>query len=265
MLRAHPGLYLDGETYKPGFSLQDISGTARRQADSKRGAPELVLDYMVFDCFYTDKPDMPWSERRTLLESLFNEAAADRTWEHLKLAPVTECADREEVDAAYRSYLDEGLEGAVIRNMDAPYLVGLAKEQRSYKVLKLKPRPDAEWPVIGYESGGRGKSVGAVKWRLAENDSGVRARLKLAEDAALPPLDARLTFTSDMNAPYETLYAIYAYLEDSGDFDTRYRGKPMTVSYSILSNNMKPQQPKVLRFRDPAVQSALMDGASEYL
>jgi hypothetical protein len=261
LLKDHPGLYLDGEIYKEGFSLQDISGTSRRQADSKRGAPELTLDYMIFDCFYTDKPDMTWSERRELLESLF---ATSETWTHLQMAPNTEVENREELNAIYRSYLDEGLEGAVIRNKDAPYEVGLSKEQRSYKVLKYKPRFDDEWPVIGYESGAKGKAVGAVVWRLAENDKGVRARLKLKPGDTLPDLSERLTFTSDMNLPFATRYAIYSYLEDTGDFEEKFYGKLMTVSYSILSNDKKPQQPKVLRFRDPTVQSTLIDSAAEY-
>ena len=118
--------------------------------------------------------------------------------------------------------------------------------------------------MVGYESGAKGKAVGAVVWRLAENDAGVRKRLKLKDSDSLPALADRLTFTSDMNAPFATRYAMYMYLEDTDAFATEYYGKLMTVSYSILSNDQKPQQPKALRFRDPAVQRKLIENAGEY-
>jgi hypothetical protein len=260
MLADYPGLYLDGETYKEGYSLQDISGTSRRVLASKRGTPALLLDYIVFDCFYVDKPDMPWTERSALLDKIF--AGTDA--KHIRRAPSQPVADKTELEAIYNSYLEEGLEGAVIRNLDAKYEVGLAKEQRSYKVLKYKPRFDDEWPVVGYESGSKGKSVGAVVWQLAENDSGVKSRLALGPEDMLPPLDERLTFTTDMNAPIELRYAIYKYLQDTGNFKDKYYGKDMTISYSILSNDCKPQQPKALRFRTPDLQRELIESAQEY-
>lgn len=265
LLKNHPGLHLVGEAYKEGFMLQDISGTSRRQADGKTAASDtneqLLLDLMAFDCFYIDKAGtgknaMPWSERKKLLAQVVSSNENS-----IKLVDTEEVENREEMEAIYQGYLKNNLEGAVVRNLDAPYEVGLAKEIRSKWSFKLKPRPDAEWPVVSYKSGARGKSVGAVIWIFAETDEGVKART-----GKVLPLEKRKTFSADYTGGMgmEKRYAIYNYLEDTGDLENIYYGKLMTLTYFRLSKDGLPQQPKALRFRDPKLQEKLMKRSAEY-
>lgn len=264
LLKDYPGLHLVGEAYKEGFMLQDISGTSRRQADGKTASvsQELLLDLMAFDCFYVDKAGTngaPWNERKKLLEKVVGQRVSADS--HIKLVQTEEVENREELEAIYQGYLKNDLEGAVVRNLDAPYEVGLAKEIRSKWTFKLKPRPDAEWPVVSYKSGARGKSVGAVIWIFAETDEGVKART-----GKLLPLNKRKTFSADYTGGMgmEKRYAIYNYLEDTGDLEKLYYGKLMTLTYFRLSKDGLPQQPKALRFRDPKLQETLMKKSSEY-
>ena len=54
--------------------------------------------------------------------------------------------------ALVRRLLDDGHEGGVIRNNNSPYEVGVNKEKRSYQTLKIKPRFDSEFKIIGGRS-----------------------------------------------------------------------------------------------------------------
>jgi len=278
LLKKYPGLHLVGEAYKEGFLLQDISGTARRQADGKtaQGSETILLDLMAFDCFYIDKSGvdgMTWTERKRLLQDVLatgdvdvdvdadEDADEDADTSHIKIVLTQEVENKEEMDNIYQGYLKENMEGAVLRNLDSPYEVGLAKEIRSKWTFKVKPRPDAEWPVVGYKSGARGKAVGAVIWIFAETDEGVQERT-----GKLLPLDKRKTFSADYTGGMgmDTRYAIYNYLEDTDDLKKLYYGKLMTLTYFRLSKDGLPQQPKALRFRDIKTQEALMKKAEEY-
>lgn len=50
---------------------------------------------------------------------------------------------------------------------------------------------------------------------------------------------------------YEQRYAAYKFLKNNPDyFETRLKGQKMRVQFSIISDYGKPQQPKVLGFRD---------------
>lgn len=265
LLKNYPGLHLVGEAYKEGFSLQDISGTARRQADGKtaKGSESIILDLMVFDCFYIDKSGVNgnlWTQRKRLLQTVMESADRGNS-PHIKLVPTQEVANSEERDAIYNGYIEDGMEGAVVRNLDSPYEVGLAKEIRSKWTFKMKPRPDAEWPVVGYKSGARGKAVGAVIWIFAESDDGVKERT-----GKIIPLEKRKTFSADYTGGMgmESRYAIYRYLQETDDLKKLYYGKLMTITYFRLSNDGLPQQPKALRFRDPKIQQTLMQNIKPY-
>src|SRR5271170_2127832 len=48
----YPGLHFVGELWKEGYNLQDISGAARRKADSKLKSERIKSYFNIFDCFY---------------------------------------------------------------------------------------------------------------------------------------------------------------------------------------------------------------------
>lgn len=154
-------LYLDGEIYLHGASLQDISGVARRA-----GHVDIIesviasglaqpLNYMVYDCFDPARPELKFSERLAELQELFGE------WdtEFVKLVPTT-AGDIDSANDEFKKYIDEGYEGAIIRH-DAPYVYSY-NNLRSSKLLKLKPTLDEEFRVVGWERATKGKAVGLL-------------------------------------------------------------------------------------------------------
>lgn len=246
---ANPGLHFIGELWKEGFGLQEISGASRRKADSKIKSERIPLNFNIFDCFYLDKP-MGFAERQSMLDTIL----AQFSGKYITRIPIEIVKNDAEVQAKLETYLAAGHEGAVIRNMDAPYEFGLNKEIRSYFSLKLKPRDDAEWPIIDFKQGDKGKEVGAIIWVCAENNEGVQARA-----GELLPLESRLQFNVTPNQDYDARRYIYSKLSaDRNIFDTKIRGQFVTISYSILSYDNLPQQPKMLHFRDTSIDEFLL-------
>lgn len=230
-LKDFPGLHICGELYKHGLSLQEISGLARRLDSSKRVKGEL-LSYHIFDCFYIDddNKNMPFNERAEFLKEVIPEDA-----EYSKIIKRVE-TNRDNYKSRYEQFLDEGYEGAVIRNPDGVYNPGIYTRHRSYDVQKLKPRPDDEFEIVGYTEGKAGKEVGAIIF-ICKTVSGK-------------------TFNITPNMPYDDRYELFTQMskvESNGKthFENNWMGKPYTVQYSILSKDGVPQQPKGLGVRDP--------------
>lgn len=244
VLKNYPGLHLVGELWKSGFGLQDISGLSRRQLDSKKEEDDIKLDFNIFDCFSLDSPNMSFEEREATIDDIMMDLSDSK---YIKQVPSYEVENKEQLDKKYQEFLEEKMEGGVIRNLNSLYEFGLNGEKRSYTTLKIKPRPDAEWPIVGYKDG-NGKESGAVIWICAENDEGVVERT-----GELLDLDKRKTFSVTPNMSYDIRKEIFQKLKTTNLF-AKIKGQLVTINYSILSKDLLPQQPKMLRFRDPKIE-----------
>lgn len=237
-LKKFPGLYLDGELWKKGYGLQDISGSSRRIKDSSSKRPEaILLEYHVFDAFYLDKP-MTFIERAEVLDQLFDELSDAN---YIFRVPNQEVESREEAQEVYEGFLAEGLEGAIIRNEDSPYEVGISKEERTYKTLKMKPRDDAEFEISGYKEGA-GKNKGLIIWICLGPKGG----------------KTRKTFTVTPNWPEQKRAEVYTRFEEDPELFSKFIGQEAVIQYATLSKDGLPQQPKFLRFRDTSLDELLL-------
>jgi hypothetical protein len=169
----------------------------------------------------------------------------------IRLMPEWTVKNKNEATVLYRSFLKEGLEGAILRNPDGVYEFGIDKEKRSEHILKFKPREDAEWPVVSYKVG-VGREKNAITWTCAANDTTSNPK----------PLNKRRIFHVVPNGSIEGRDSLYAKLgpppEKIGEFPksapfAKIYGKMLVIQYSTISNDEIPQQPKALRFHDPEV------------
>ncbi len=247
ILAKYPGLHITGELWKKGVHLQDVSGSSRRIKDSKSKREEAIkLEFHIFDVFYIDQPDMPFSERYELINQIFLDLESlDYEVKYIKRVPTYEADSEKQLDTLYRSFLDEKYEGAVVRNTKSPYELGINKENRSYQTMKMKPREDKEFIIFDYTEGEKGKAVGAVKWICTLTD----------EDAPGTKLEDRKMFNVDPNWTYELRYAIFKALKkNKGWFEKNIKGKLATIEFSELSKDKLPQQPKFIQFRDSELE-----------
>lgn len=175
-------LYLDGEIYLHGASLQDISGLARRSkqshhvtaaemqtvvaANNKEEAAEppqqqnVAMNYMIYDCFDPAAPELNFSARYEIMAAMFaewNDSGEKPYFVHAKLAETKTVCSMEEASVEYSKYLAEGYEGAMLR-LDQPYKYS-HNGHHSARLLKMKPTHDEEYRVVGWETGERGKAA----------------------------------------------------------------------------------------------------------
>ena len=97
---------MDGEVYKHGLALQDISGQSRR-TETELGE---VLEYHIFDCFFPDKLDMKSSDRQRILDIIFN----DYDGEYCKRVENIVPSSLDEVLELKDVFMQNGYEGIIV-------------------------------------------------------------------------------------------------------------------------------------------------------
>lgn len=256
-LKNYKGLYLDGELWAPGLSLQVISGIGRRIDKNNK---DIKLKYYVYDCFNLDKPDMIFKERYELLQ-LFKKEHNNKNNNNIEFVSSFICKNKNEVMVKFNNFIINNYEGAVIRNYNSLYEFGLQKEIRSSTTLKLKPNNDEEYILIDYKQGVKGKDINAVIWILQITEQTYKRDLKYNPNAIYPTNKNDRIFdavSKNEMGIYENRYKIYKYLQNNPNyFKENLYGKEMTVEFSIISDNGKPQQPKVKGFRNLDLQKKI--------
>lgn len=273
-----PTVYLDGELYKHGKGLNWISGESR----SATGGDE--LEYWIFDCFFplVDPADGKKSAgpvltsrfRQQYLDLLFllwseGRAGGDTVARVVRVENVEVPVDPGDpgardaigtgsdfIFAKAREFVAEGFEGAIARRDNRPYRLG-TKGYHSSNLVKIKPLHDAEYTVVGYTEGTRGKDVGAVIWICEVPPS-------TSEDGK--PLPGGRFSVVPKNMTYAVRYKVHSCLGKMVEsdepaappaaratltrFDRDFRGRPLTVEFPELSAKTGiPTQAKALAFR----------------
>lgn len=143
---SHPLLDgLDGELMAgPPNAGTAFNGTVRsvRSHDADPGS----IRYWVFDCF--DRPSDPFHAR-------LKDAAERVKAAQLEGLPVTlvhhwSVDSESRLQEVYGNFLEQGYEGAMVRDPLGPYKTGRSTLREGY-LLKLKPWADSEALVIGYD------------------------------------------------------------------------------------------------------------------
>lgn len=131
---------LDGEIIIPGKSFGEITGTVM----SSKNAEPVDFQYFVFDFVQGDgSVYMPYSQRMDQLRGL------DLPKWVVKLLP-RQINDRIDLDIFEQQCIDDGYEGAMIRDPRGPYKCGRSTEKEGW-LLKIKRFEDGEAVIMGFE------------------------------------------------------------------------------------------------------------------
>jgi len=137
--------------YKP---FQAISQRIKRKYDIEKLEKELPIELNVFDIIYFNGRSLinePFKERRKLLEKIVHEKKLK-----IRLAEQIISDDDKEAEKFYEKALEEGQEGLMVKNLEAPYKPGA----RIGYAVKLKPEAnDFDLIITGAEYG-TGKRAG---------------------------------------------------------------------------------------------------------
>lgn len=221
--KKHPNVILDGELFVRGKSLQQISGAARME---KNAYDCEWLQYWVYDCYHIDKPEMIAIDRHLfLLETLKTENGIF-VYSNTDMDDLTDLVRilHQEVHKTWDTfmelhdkYVNEGFEGAVIKDPNKPYKPG----SRGNQLIKIKKYKSEDFKVIDYELGLRG-----------------------SEDMTfICELEDGRTFKA---MPVGNREVKEEYVEN---FDSKYRGHKAECTFFNYSDDNIPTQPKLRIFR----------------
>ena len=221
LLSENPGWILDGELYKHGKSLQQISGAARME---KTAGGCDWLEYYIYDVMV---PDAPFEDRlkclnviKELLKLSFNP---EREWEEdelrIQMVPhelVKGKDKKKQIMDLHNQYVAEGWEGCVARDVSKPYKYG----GRGQEMVKFKMYQDAEFEITGISEGLRPEDMCFT----LVTDDGIEFKAK--------PMGSR-ELKEQYRADLPNLV-----------------GKLATVKYFYLSDDGTPLQPVLKAIRD---------------
>jgi DNA ligase-1 len=224
-------IYLDGELYKHGKKLQDISGDSRNEKADVSDKNRSRNEYHIYDCFYPKELDMEFKDRHEQLNELFS-GLSDKAKKVIKDVPTEIVNTYEDAEKKYTKFVKMGYEGAILRNVHGPYLANAEKTgsfMRSKDLVKMKPKFTDEYKVVDFTDGKRGKDKGAIIWICETKDE---------EQFNVTPKDIT----------YEERYKLFDICNKN--FNKKYKNRMLTVEYEDLSKLGVPQRAKAVAFRD---------------
>ena len=136
----------DGELYNHDMTFQTLMKYVKLKTiddDKDKKIPDIqkYVEYHIFDCYFPDNPDMPFSERYSYLVSIQKQFAKSK----IEIVNVTEMSDISKLNGFHDEFASEGYEGIMLRNSDSKY-----EFKRSKHLQKYKKFIDEEFEVIGF-------------------------------------------------------------------------------------------------------------------
>lgn len=214
----HPDYILDGELYKHGKSLQQISGAARLEKDTGG------MDWLEFYLFDVMIPDMKFEDRLDIIHQIQEELNLsfdpNREWKEgelrIQVVPHEKVTGWANIKKLHDKYVSEGWEGLVIRDPNKCYKFG----GRGSEMIKIKEYNDAEFKIVGYSEGLRPEDMVFI----CETADGLKFEAK--------PMGSR--------------ELKYEYIDNMDNII----GRMATVKYFYLSDSGVPLQPVLKCIRD---------------
>jgi ATP dependent DNA ligase domain len=236
VLQEYPsGVHLDGEIYKHGKTLNEISGQAR-------GGTAEDVEYMAYDMFDSDKPKMLYTERRREL----NDLLACVEGVYVKPVETYDAVSEANVNMLYTRFRAEGYEGAMLRLEDV-YKYSY-NGHHCKQLLKIKPTYDDEYEIVGWTVGRKGKAAAALMLKCTIGD--VERRNIVDESKPVDPQriapEKRIFDVTPMGeiADRDALAVKMAEIQPSMKtyFEENWLGRKITIYFAELSPYGVPQQ-----------------------
>lgn len=151
LFKENPNLMLDGEIYKHGWTLNKISGLARKEETDEEARH---LEYYLYDVVDIEKS---FKERLEVLNNIKYKLNLDfnpeREWNEddlkIQFVPQDLMQGWDQIKKAHDKFVSEGWEGLVIRFVNGMYKPG----KRSSEMIKVKEYSEREYKIIGLSEG----------------------------------------------------------------------------------------------------------------
>lgn len=153
----HPGLIMDGEIYKHGWTLNVISGVCRKR--------ETLTDGIDLEFYWYDIVDLtkPFLERWEIMQEIATNNNISfspyKEWDtdelKVQLVPQDSISGFTNMKSLHDQFVSEGWEGLVIRLKTATY----GPNKRTNDMIKIKQYIDKEYRIIGIADGLRDEDM----------------------------------------------------------------------------------------------------------
>lgn len=241
-------IYLDGEYYCHGKSLQAITSAVRYEQQS---ADKDELIYHVFDIPIFNKDGtvapIPCINRIKALSAMNKYF---QSFEFTKIIFVGSFLLKtpEAIKRRYLRALQENYEGLILRVADAFYEPG-HNNYHSHNILKIKELMRDEFRLVAYSTG-KGKAEGQVKFTCAIREENVLNAIKyFRQKGRIFEVDVNSaigeTFGVAPKLPADERVALYNKLV-SGEINIT--DKLYTVEFRDWTDKLKPAQPVGIAF-----------------
>lgn len=172
IFEARPDLVLDGELYTHEYKddFNTICSLVKKTKPSAADIAECAakVQFWWYDVFSdSGENNLSFSQRSKLIAKLCDACGIDS--KIIVRVPTHNASNKDELDALYGAYLEDGYEGQMVR-LDQCY-----ENKRSASLLKRKTFSDAEYLIIDICEGNGNKS-GMAGYAILERDDGVRFR-----------------------------------------------------------------------------------------
>ena len=157
---------LDGELYIHGATFQEITKLVK--TTKLLAKPESVnVQFHVYDVPRAGNYSAhgEWKDRKTVLNDFAHRCITADSCKSVKVVRTDFAAHEEDVYELQSEYLEEGYEGAIVREKDGEYKFGY----RSNKLLKVKNFMDEEYLIAGFTTG-VGRFDGCIVWVCMTED-----------------------------------------------------------------------------------------------
>ena len=219
LFKDNPGLIMDGECYKHGYSLQQLNSIARTQVKA--------VDYEILQFYWYDIVDLnaTATERinkiNTLSKSLNLTFDPEKEFKDGELriqhVPHVEVSGWDNIIKLHNDYVEEGWEGLVIRLQDSVY----GPNKRTNDWIKVKVYKQDTFKVVGIEQGLRHYEDMVF---ILETEEGKQFKAKPFGDR-----NQKMEYTDN--------------------FEKLYKGHLGDVKYFYYSDDNTPLQPSFIAFR----------------
>lgn len=234
---------LDGEVIVGPVGAPDVFKRSTSFVMSRsKPYPEDGVHFYVFDDF--TNPTAPYGTRYDNLRRRVAELQAQWGVQNLHLVPQHIVHNKNDVLRLEEKYLSEGLEGIMIRSLEAPYKYGRGTIKQQ-SLVKFKRFDDFEATVIGFEELYHNQNEATTDAR------GLTKRTSHQENQVAGDTLGAIVLQSPLFA--ETFKIGTGFTQVDRDEIWRDRdqlmGATVTVSYQKVGVDVKPRFPKFKGFR----------------
>lgn len=199
---------LDGEIYHHGLGFQAVAsacGSTKHLTNDKFRLRN-QMQFHLFDICTEDTYQL----RQEMLETFYSDCVKEVYTYYLH-------ANEKEIDEMLNTFLSEGYEGLMIRQLTGGY-----EYKRTKQLIKYKPLIDDEFEIVGFNKSITGETLGSLKLRINNE-----------------------TFDSDLKDEFGTDKMKKQIWDNKND----YLGKIVTVEFLEYTDDGIPRHPRAKSFR----------------